>query len=272
MVRMKWDCRLSTELPSSSQLCRLWSRKGDLQRTWNRDRKTVWEKVGLSHCRHESLVTVQDKARLRRGHNDQSRRGHQCSATTLTGESWFHICTPQGIWTWVPSDGKQTGSPMDQWDMVRMMWDCRLSTHLCLLIKIFSCFPSRGECILFSEVYIKQNWTFTSWNTNSQILNMMASWQATATARLHHTQQQLLSPPPAVYKLTRALHLGSSLSSALFLRGSSDLLSVSKEGGFINPGLLLNLSLSFGCLEYSLFDCRYRILTVKCIYKRVTYQ
>jgi hypothetical protein len=37
------------------------------------------------------LVTVWEEARLRRGHNDQSRRGHQCSETTLTGESRFHI-------------------------------------------------------------------------------------------------------------------------------------------------------------------------------------
>jgi hypothetical protein len=31
------------------------------------------------------------KARLRQGHNDQSCRGHQCSETTLTGESRYHI-------------------------------------------------------------------------------------------------------------------------------------------------------------------------------------
>jgi hypothetical protein len=29
--------------------------------------------------------------------DDQSRRGHQCSETMLTGESRFHISTPQGI-------------------------------------------------------------------------------------------------------------------------------------------------------------------------------
>ncbi len=53
-----------------------------------------------------------------------------CSETTLTGESRFHISTPQGIWTQVPCDGKQRVSPLDQWDMVRMKWDCRLSTEL----------------------------------------------------------------------------------------------------------------------------------------------
>jgi hypothetical protein len=74
IVRMKWDCRLSTGLPPSSRLCWLWSRKGDLQRAWNQDRKAVWDQVRLSHCRHEGLVMVRDEVRLRRGHDDQSRR------------------------------------------------------------------------------------------------------------------------------------------------------------------------------------------------------
>jgi hypothetical protein len=95
----------------------------------NRDRKAVWDQVGLSHCRYEGLVTVRDEALLRRGHNDdQSRRGHQCSKTLLTGESRFHLSTPREIWTQVPCDGKQRVSPLDQWDMVRLEWDCRLST------------------------------------------------------------------------------------------------------------------------------------------------
>jgi hypothetical protein len=53
-----------------------------------------------------------------------------CSETMLTGEFRFHTSTPLGIWTWVPCDGKQTGSPLDQWDMVKMKWDCRFSTTL----------------------------------------------------------------------------------------------------------------------------------------------
>ncbi len=57
----------------------------------------VRDQVGLSNCWHDRLVMVRDEARLRRGHNDQSRWGHQCSETTLTGESWFHLCTPLGI-------------------------------------------------------------------------------------------------------------------------------------------------------------------------------
>jgi hypothetical protein len=111
IVRMKWDCRLSTGLPPppSSWLCQLWNQKGDLQRAWNWDRKAVWDQMGLSHCLHESLVTVRDEARLRRGHIDQSCRGHQCSETTLKGESRFHISTPPGIWSCDPCGGMQTG-------------------------------------------------------------------------------------------------------------------------------------------------------------------
>ncbi len=68
-------------------------------------------------------------------------QGHQCSETTLTWESWFHASTPMGIWTQVPHDGKQTGSPLDQWDMVWMKWDYRLSTSRLL---ISTCQSVRG--------------------------------------------------------------------------------------------------------------------------------
>ncbi len=124
---MQWVYRLSTGLPPSSRLYWLWNRKEDLQRAWNQDRRDVWDQVGLSHCWHEGLVMIRDEARLRWGHNEQSRRGHQCSETTLTGESWFHVSTPMEIEPQVPHGRKQTGSPVDQWDMVWMQWDCRLS-------------------------------------------------------------------------------------------------------------------------------------------------
>jgi hypothetical protein len=107
----------------------LWSQKGDLQRAWNQDRRAVWGQVGLSHCRHEGLVMVWDEARLRWGHrNDQSRRGHPCSETTLTGESRFHINPPRGFEPGSLVTGSKQVSPLDQWEMVRMKWDCRLST------------------------------------------------------------------------------------------------------------------------------------------------
>jgi hypothetical protein len=109
-VWMQWDCRLSTGLPPSSRLCQLWSQKEDLQRACNRDRRAVWDQVGLSHCQHDGLVTVRDEAHLRRGHNDQSHQGH--SETTLTGESWFHISPPWGLNpgpSWREANGWTTG-------------------------------------------------------------------------------------------------------------------------------------------------------------------
>ncbi len=98
MVWMQWDCRLSTRLPPSSRLCRLWSWKEDLQRAWNQDRRAVWDQVGLSHCRYNGLVTILDEACFRRGHrNYQLCRGHQCSETMLIGESRFPIVPPWGL-------------------------------------------------------------------------------------------------------------------------------------------------------------------------------
>jgi hypothetical protein len=41
---------------------------------------------------------IREEACLTQGHrSDQSRRGHQCSETTLTGESRLHISTPLEI-------------------------------------------------------------------------------------------------------------------------------------------------------------------------------
>ncbi len=40
---------------------------------------------------------VRDEARLRQGHNDQSRQSHQYSKTTLNKGFRFHISTPLGI-------------------------------------------------------------------------------------------------------------------------------------------------------------------------------
>ncbi len=83
--------------PPSSRLCWLWSQKKDLQQAWNWERRAVWDQVGLSQCRHDGLVTVQDTARLRQGYNDQSQWGHQCSETMLTGESRCYRSTRLGI-------------------------------------------------------------------------------------------------------------------------------------------------------------------------------
>ncbi len=104
--------------PPSSWLCQLWSQTEDQQWVWNRDRRAVWDQMGLSHCRHNGLVMVQDEARLRRGHNDQSRRGHQYSETKRTGESRFHLSTPLGIEPGALMNRKQRADPLDQWDCV----------------------------------------------------------------------------------------------------------------------------------------------------------
>ncbi len=92
--------------------------------------KSCARSIGIITLSAWRLRTVRDEARLRRGHYDQSRQGHQCSETSLTEESRFHINTPLGIEPRVPHDRKQTGSPLDQWDMVWMQWDCRLSTYI----------------------------------------------------------------------------------------------------------------------------------------------
>jgi hypothetical protein len=61
------------------------------------EQKSCVRSSGIITLSHDGLVMVWDEARLRRGHNDQSRRGHPCSKTALTGKSWFHISTPLGI-------------------------------------------------------------------------------------------------------------------------------------------------------------------------------
>jgi hypothetical protein len=58
--------------------------------------------VGLSHCRHEGLVTVWDEACLRRGCNaDQSRQGHYSISKTIPQ------CEPPASLTLIePGSGK----------------------------------------------------------------------------------------------------------------------------------------------------------------------
>jgi hypothetical protein len=99
--------------PPAARLCWLWSRKEDLQRAWNQDRRAVWDQVGSSHCRHDGLVMVQDKASLRQGHNDHSRQGHQCSEATLRRRILVSHKYPSADWTWVSYERKQTGGPLD---------------------------------------------------------------------------------------------------------------------------------------------------------------
>ncbi len=118
MVWMQWDCRLSTGLSPSSRLRRLWIRKGDLQRAWNWDRKAMWDQVGLSHlsARGPSNASGQGLPQTRPQWSIMSgspmKRGNANRRIPVSHKY------PQGIWTQVPCDGKQVGSPLDQWDMV----------------------------------------------------------------------------------------------------------------------------------------------------------
>jgi hypothetical protein len=107
--------------PPSSQLCRLWSWKEDLQRVWNWARKAVWDQAGLSHCRYNGLVTVRDEARLRRG----QVRLQVCMDWCLLGLVLLH----KKYATCAPKDDKSSTQPL---------W-CRASVHF---LSLFSN-PSR---------------------------------------------------------------------------------------------------------------------------------
>ncbi len=47
----------------------------------------------------------------------------------LIGESRFHISPPRGFEPGTVVTGSKQVSPLDQWDMVRIMWDCRVYTN-----------------------------------------------------------------------------------------------------------------------------------------------
>ncbi len=117
MVRIMWDCRLSTELPPSSRLRRLWSQKGDLKQAWNRG----GQKSGVRLSETVTLLAQgpSDSCWGRSPVDDQSRRGHQCSETMLTGESQSHISPPRGFEPVTLVAGSKQVSPLDQWDMVK---------------------------------------------------------------------------------------------------------------------------------------------------------
>jgi hypothetical protein len=112
-VGMQRDCRLSAGLPPAANFVSCEARRRTCNGAWNRDRRAVWDQVGLSHCQYNGLVMVRDEAHLRRRHNDQSRWGHQCSEATLTGEFLFHISTPLGLNpgpSWWEASGWTTGT------------------------------------------------------------------------------------------------------------------------------------------------------------------
>ncbi len=95
MVRIMWDCRLSTGLPPSSWL-----------HGCEEGRPAASVKPGQESCVRSSgtdILSVRGPSDSYWGRSpvdDQSRRGHQCSVTTLTGESRFHISPPGDLNLW----------------------------------------------------------------------------------------------------------------------------------------------------------------------------
>jgi hypothetical protein len=134
---MQWDCRLSTGLPPQQPTMSAVKPEGGPAGS---------VKPGQESCvRSSGIITlsVQRPSDISGRSPPQTRPqwsitwGHQCSETTLTGESRFHISTPCGDWTRVPHDGKQMGGPLAQWYYVWLQWDCRLSTTQTFLKKTF---------------------------------------------------------------------------------------------------------------------------------------
>jgi hypothetical protein len=144
MVWMKRDCRLSTGLSPSSrlfsceagrrtcskretrteELCEIKSAYTLLARSLVKHPLKGNEAAGFSHCQSGAWRCTHWRAVKP---VIKTRQGNQCSDTTLTGESRFHISTPLGI----EPRSLMTGSkqfPQDQWDMVWMKLDCRLSS------------------------------------------------------------------------------------------------------------------------------------------------
>ncbi len=68
-----------------------------------------------------------------------------CSETTLTGESRFHISPPRGFKPVTLVAGSKQVSSLDQWDMVRIIRDCRLSTGLPPSSRLFWLWSQKGD-------------------------------------------------------------------------------------------------------------------------------
>ncbi len=76
----------------------------------------------------------------------RSKKPKTCSETSLTGKSRFHISPPRGFEPVTLVAGSKQVSPLDQWDIVRIMWDCRLSTGLPPSSRLRGCEARRETC------------------------------------------------------------------------------------------------------------------------------
>ncbi len=151
MVRIKWDCRLSTGLPPAATLSVVKLEGGPAASVKPGQKSCVIKLIKSAYTLSaQSLVKHSLKGdevaglhivsgepseaptEGQRSHWSESRQGHQCSETMLTEEIPVSHKYPPGDLNPGPHDGKQTGSSLDQWDMVRKKWDCRLSTLCCL--------------------------------------------------------------------------------------------------------------------------------------------
>ncbi len=110
----------------------------------------------------DGLVTVQDEAHLRQGHNDQLCWGHQCSETTLTGKSRFHINTPVGI----EPGSLMTGSKrVDHWTSGTVYECSEIAGYPQYILGPVSMAANRSITVLYSvrqknPPIIKNGWGF----------------------------------------------------------------------------------------------------------------
>ncbi len=108
---------------------------------------------------------------LRRGHNDQSCWGHQCSKTTLKGESCFHKSTPRGLNpgpSWLDANGWTTG-PVELCMYAVRLQDLHNSNLLA---------PPLPQLMLCYAMYYQMGCYFTVrlvWKTKSKHI-IMFSW------------------------------------------------------------------------------------------------
>jgi hypothetical protein len=70
----------------------------------------------------------------------------------------FHL-SEVWIWTRLPHDGKQTGSPLDQWDMVRMQWGwtCIITNVFIKLILKTNSYKLIKRELFFEKLHLLQN-------------------------------------------------------------------------------------------------------------------
>jgi hypothetical protein len=139
---MLWDCRLSTGLPPHQPTMSVVKPEGG----------PAWSmKLGQKSCvRSSGIITLSARQPSNGSGRSPPQTRPQWSITLGSPMKQDNANRripvshkfPPGDWTRVPHDRKQTGDSLDQWNIVWMQWDCRLSTGLP---------PSIRLCRLWSE-------------------------------------------------------------------------------------------------------------------------